>query len=140
MSEKSSRKIPPTSHEMRERIVDLSFQGKTPAEISRSLLLNYKSIWSIIKKFNETKEVGVKKRGGDKPSKFTVDQKTELLSFVDQNCLLCISDLIEKVFVNFSIRVSASTIQRVLNDFHYFMKSIVAVPERRNDKRTLNLR
>ena len=62
-----------------------------------------------------------------------------VLSWVDQNCLLRISDLIEKVFVNFSIRVSASTIQRVLDGFHYSMKSILAVPERRNDERTLNL-
>ena len=57
MSEESSKKIPPISHEMRERIVDLSLQGKPPAEISTTFLSNYKSVWRIIKKFNETKEV-----------------------------------------------------------------------------------
>ena len=36
--------------------------------------------------------------------------------------------------------VSSTTIQRVLQDFHYTMKSIVSVPELRNDERTLNLR
>ena len=81
---------------MRKRVVDLSLQKKPPAEISRTLLLNYKSVWRIIKKFNDTKEVGVKKRDGEKRSKLTVNQKNELLSWVDQNCLLQILDLIKK--------------------------------------------
>ena len=55
MSEESSKKIPPISHEMRERIVDLSLQGKPPAEISTTFLS--KSVWRIIKKINETKDV-----------------------------------------------------------------------------------
>ena len=78
MPEESSREIPLISHEIRERIVDLSLQGKPPAEISKTHLLNCKSVWRIIKKFNETKEEGVKKRGGDKRSKLTVNQKNEL--------------------------------------------------------------
>ena len=90
---------------MREHTVDLSLQGTPPAESLRTLLLSYKSVWRIIKKFNETKEVGSKKRNGDKHSKLTVNQNNELLFWVDQNCLLGISDRIEKVFVNFSIRV-----------------------------------
>ena len=60
---------------MRDLIVDLSLQGKPPAKISRTLLLNYRSVWRIIKKFNETKDVGV--RGGDKRSNLTVNQKID---------------------------------------------------------------
>ena len=110
------------------------------AEISKILSVNNKSVWRILKRFNSTGEIGVKKRGGDLQSKPSADQKNKILLWVDPDCLMCISDLINKVYKHFLIRVSSSTIQHVLKDFHYKMKSVVSVPERRNDERTLNLR
>ena len=104
------------------------------------LSVNYKSVWRILKQFNSTGEVEVKKWGGDLRSKLTADQKNKILLWVDQDCLMRISDFINKVYEHFSIRVSNSTIQRVVNGFHYTMKSVVSVPERRNNERTLNLR
>ena len=137
---RSLRKNKTISEETRQRIIDLSLQGRPAAEVSRMLSVNYKSVWRILKRFNSTGEIGVKKRGGDLRSKLSADQKNEIILWVDQNCLMRISDLINKVYEHFLIRVSSSTIHRVLKDFHYTMKSVVFVPERRNDERTLNLR
>ena len=137
---KSSRKIKLISEETRQRIVDLSLQGRPAAEISRMLSVNYKSVWRILKRFNSTGEVEVKKWGGDLRSKLTADQKNKILLWVDQDCLMRISDFITNVYEHFSIRVSNSTIQCILKDFHYTIKSVVSVPEKKNNERTLNLR
>ena len=104
------------------------------------LSVNYKSVWRISKRFNSTGKIKVNKRGSDLRSKLSADQKNKILLWVDQDCLMCISDFINKVYEHFLIRVSNSTIQRVLKDFHYTMKSVVSVAERRNDESTLNLR
>ncbi|KAG0441934.1 hypothetical protein DMUE_0679 [Dictyocoela muelleri] len=128
------------SQEMRDRIIDLSLNGKPSAEISRTLSLKYKTVWRIIDKFNKTGESFIKTRGGNKRSKLTELQKNEIIAWVDQDCLLRISDLKSRVYEKFGINISLSTIQRVLNDFHYTLKTTVMVPERRNDPSTIETR
>ena len=63
-------------------------------------------------------------RGGDLRSKLSADQKNEIVLWLDQDCPMRISDPINKVYKHFLIKVSSSTIQRVLKDFHYTKKSI----------------
>ena len=46
---RSSRKIKPISEETRQRIFDLSLQGRLAAEIFRMLSVNYKSVGRILK-------------------------------------------------------------------------------------------
>ena len=53
---------------------------------------------------------------------------------------MCISDLINKGYKHFLISVSSHTIHRVLKDFRYTMKSVVPVPKRKSNERTLNLK
>ena len=89
------------SEKTRQRIVDLSLQRRPAVEISRMLSINYKSVWRILKRFNSTGEIGVKKWGGDLRSKLSADQKNEILLWVDQDCLMRISDLINKVYKHF---------------------------------------
>ena len=67
------------SEETRQRIVDLSLQGRPAAEVSRMLSINYKSVWRILKRFNSTGKIGVKKRGGDLQSKLSADHENEIL-------------------------------------------------------------
>ena len=77
-------------------------------KISRMLSVHYKSIGRILKRFNSTCEIGVSKSGGNLQSKLSADQKNEILLWVDQDYLMHISDLINKVYKNFLIGFPAA--------------------------------
>ena len=102
--------------------------------------VNYKFVGRILKRLNSTGKIGVKKRVSNLQSKLLTDKKNEILLWVDQDCLMRISDLVNKVYEHCLIRVSSSAIQRFLKDFYYIIKSVVSVPETKNDERTLNLK
>ena len=64
--------------------------------------------------------------------KLTDDRKEEVLKWVDADCTQTLSRLVERIEDSFSIRVSESTVSRLLRDFHYSVKRVSRVPERRN--------
>ena len=63
-----------------------------------------------------------------------------MISWVDDNAQMTLKELQAKVLDVFDIKVSISTIDRVLRGFHYSLKSIVTVPERRNCDVTIQKR
>ena len=109
-------------------------------DISSLLGIKYLTVWAIVKQFNTTGSVIPKKKGGDKRSKLTSLQKNTLLSWVDQNCILKLSDIVARIRTEFNISVNTSTVERVIKDFHCTIKSVVTVPEKRNDDKTIRLR
>ena len=59
------------------------------------------------------------KKLGHPCSKLTLDQKNEVLSWVDENCLLRLKDIVNLVQEKFNILTSKSAIDRILRGFHY---------------------
>ena len=104
------------------------------------LSLKYYTAWRIVNQFNRTGNVSAKKSGNDTRSKLNQKQKNEVLSWVDNNCLLKLKNLMVKVEEKFNILTSKSAINRILYELHYAMKSTVLMPERRNDTRTIDIR
>ena len=103
------------------------------SKISSMLSLKYCTAWI-------TGDVSAKKRGDDTRSKLSQEQKNEVLSWVDNTCLLMLKDLVVKVEKKFNILTSKSAIDRIFHEFHYAMKSAILVPERRNDARAIDIR
>lgn len=124
----------------RERIIQKSLEGISAKEIANILNLNYKTVWLIISKFNKTGIIKNKIRGGDKRSKLSENIKNEIISWVNADCLLRLSDIVEKVWNTYQIRVSKSLIDRLLKKFHFNLKNIIRIPERRNTIQTIELR
>ena len=48
--------------------------------------------------------------------------------------------MVEKVFEEFSIRVSKPTVAREIKSFHYSLQIIKKIPERRNNPQTVEIR
>ncbi|KAF7691483.1 hypothetical protein CDIK_2578 [Cucumispora dikerogammari] len=76
----------------------------------------------------------------DKRSILDSEQKEQIKTWVDENCLLTLNELSDKVFKVYRIRVSKSTIDRCLREFHYTVKMVTVVPAFRNSETTIKKR
>ena len=128
------------SEKDRNKIIARSLEGHSAKDISEMLSINYKSVWRIIDRYNKTKLISASKKGGDRRSKLNTEQKTEILSWIDDNCLLRLKDIIRMVQEKFSINVSKTTVDRIVKAFHYNLKFAVPIPERRNCETTVESR
>ena len=115
--------------EDRKRIVEKSLEEILVKDISSMLSLKYFTVWRIVNQFDRTDDVSAKKRGADTRSTLSQKQKNEVLLWVDNNCLLKLKDLVVKVKEKLNVLTCKSTIDRILHEFHYTMKSTVLVPE-----------
>ncbi|ORD96291.1 hypothetical protein HERIO_1774 [Hepatospora eriocheir] len=104
------------------------------------LVMPYQTVNSIVKRYNTSGKVLLQSRGGDRRSKLSLDIKEAILAWVDDEPILKLKDLRIKVIETYEIDVSISTIDRCLRQFHYTLKRITLVPERRNSQSTIEAR
>ena len=109
-------------------------------KISRELDIPRQSISRITKSYLETGSICPKTRGGDKKSILSPDDKLLICGWVDENCTLTLNELKIKLNATTGQDVSISTIDRSLKQYHYSLKRISVVPERRNCSNTLAIR
>ncbi len=81
-----------------------------------------------------------RERGGDTCSKLSNDQKRTVLNWIDNDSTLTLKQFVAKVNQEMGISVSASTIDRCIDTFHYSVKDTTIVPERRNRESTIEAR
>eukprot|EP00124_Ichthyophonus_hoferi_P000716 Ihof_evm15s28 gene=Ihof_evmTU15s28 len=127
------------SQENREKIENKTLQGISVKDIAEALNLHYQTVYKIVQKFNEFGTIATA-RGGDRRSKLSADQKLQVLGWINNNCLLRLSDLTTMVQNKLSIKVSASAIERILLPFHYTVKNLESVLEITNDATTIEKR
>lgn len=73
-----------------------------------------------------------KPRGGRRVQKLEVSHKEAILDWIDADCTQTLPRLAERVFEAFAIRVCTKTVSRIFKEFHYSVKRISLIPERRN--------
>ncbi|KAF7687784.1 hypothetical protein CDIK_3019 [Cucumispora dikerogammari] len=128
------------SNEDRKRIVDKTLEGHSNRSIANMFGLKYQTVNSIVRKYLRTGDILVVKRGGDRRSKITEEIKMQILQYVDDQCTRTLQEIATWVFEKFQKQVSISTIDRILRGFHYTVKQITLVPERRNTLTTIETR
>ncbi|KAG0432496.1 hypothetical protein DMUE_5493, partial [Dictyocoela muelleri] len=128
------------SDDDRERIVTRTLEGRSVKEISDMYKLGYKTVYGIVQRYLKHGLVMPLRRSGDIRSLLSSEKKEKLLARVDQECTLTLSQLSDWVYETFQIKVSKNTVERVLKQFHYTLKRITLIPERRNCDVTIDLR
>ena len=98
------------------------------------------TIRSIVKKYDLIGNIAASNKGGDYKSVLTDLQKEQIIKWVDENAAIKLSKLKEKVFEEYNLNVSISTIDRALRNFHYTLKDSTIIPDSRNSERTIELR
>jgi len=121
-------------------IIEKSLQGNSVRGIANVMELPKSTINRIIKQWRDLGTYISRPKGGDMKSKLNDNNKVLIRSWIDDNPLLTLKELKVKVDEELNINVSLSTINRCIAGFHYSVKAIVKVPERRNCDSTLDQR
>jgi transposase len=129
-----------TSDSDRARIIASYVAGAKPADISTILSIHRSTVYAAIKVYREENRVIKKKRGGDRRKKLTDAQCEQVRLWVDDDCSLSLRRLANLCMSHFDIEISEKSIYRCLHDFHYTLKRIHCLPERRNTHETLEVR
>ena len=135
---KTSKKA--VSDEDRERIVTKCLEGCSVKTISVVLSLNYHTVHCIVSKFLKYGNTDRKKTGGNRKPIFTPELKEALLRKVDAHCTTTLKQLKEWLKMEHSVEVSITTINRTLKNFHYSLKNVTTVPEKKYCTTTLGKR
>ena len=134
------RKNNTVSDNDRERVIASYESQKSPSEISQILDINRTTVIAIIKKYLSTGIIHAQRRGSLPTSKLSMEQMIIVKSWVDADCALSLKALADIVMDEFSITVSKSTINRILDNLNYSFKTIHLIPERQNATDNIQVR
>ena len=72
------------------------------------------------------------KRSGDRRSILAVEQKETIISWVNDDHTITLKKLVQRVEDHMRLNIDDNIVNRVLKGFHYTLKQVVSIPERRN--------
>lgn len=120
------------SDEIRELIIKRMDSGFTAKEVGEQFQILPNTVRKIYKTYQRT-NVLKKRNAGHRKQKLTVLQKEIICDYVDLDCTVTLKQLKEKCNTQWpDLEISLSTINRALKEFHYSVKRITYIPERRN--------
>lgn len=128
------------SNEVRALIIRGMNDGSSSVQIGRQFNVLPNTVRKIYKTYKITNEVN-KRSAGHRPKKFTQEEQEEICNLMDDDCTLTLKQLKAKLLEqNPQLEVSLSTIDRATKAFHYSVKRVSFVPERRNTPDTIQSR
>ncbi|XP_049294417.1 uncharacterized protein LOC125769652 isoform X2 [Anopheles funestus] len=129
-----------TSDEDRQRIVSAYLNGTTPKLISRMFEINLSTVYNILQIYKKTAHVEAKKRGGNHPKLLSAEAVASVQQWIDEDCTITLKKLADKIYGQYQIRASITTISREIKGFNYTLKRLHLIPERRNTESTVSER
>ena len=131
---------PTTSLSLRNAVVNLYKSNVPISAIATNLEIKRSTVYNIIKRFNETGSIEHFSKGGDKRSMLSEDSKNKIKEWLNENCLLTLKEICDKLRTELNVVVSISTVNRAICEFHYSLKQLSVAPERRNTPDALEIR
>ncbi|KAF7684824.1 hypothetical protein CDIK_4427, partial [Cucumispora dikerogammari] len=95
---------------------------------------------SIVKNYLKTGQVLPKRRGGDTRTLLPQHVRNALREYIDVDCTRTLREMIDWIKETFDIIVLTTTVNRALSGFHFTLKRVTNVSERRNISVTIELR
>lgn len=128
------------SNEVRTLIIRAMNDGSSAVQIGRHFNVLPDTVRKIYRAYKITNEVN-KRSVGHRPKKFTQEEQEEICNLIDEDCTMTLKQIKTKLLEqNPQLEVSLSTIDRAIKEFHYSVKRISFVPERRNTPDTIQSR
>ena len=121
-------------------IISQCKKGYSNSQISYNVGVKRTTVATIVSSFLIDGKVQSSKRGGDFSTKLSDGNKMMIRSWVDEDATITLKKLRQKLMDECNMSVSVSTINRYLNQFHYSLKTLTIVPQRRNCESTLDQR
>lgn len=107
-------------------------QGGPLHEVASIYLVKKLTDSTILKTYRSEARTQKKPRGGNHSSKISPGQKEWVCDLVDADCTISLVQLSTRLKETHDVAVSLPTIHRLLRDFHYSLKKVGPIPERRN--------
>lgn len=120
-----------------QSIVD---ESMSVSEVARRFKISRSAASKIATVYRIEGRPDKKKQGGTKHKKMTSEMQERLLSLLDDDCTTPLNLLANKLNEEFAVTISRKTVERALSAFHYTLKMISLVPEKRNDDNTIERR
>jgi len=127
------------SNEIRKLIIEKLDEGQPPKDVSILFNVNYDTVRSIYRTYKKDGRFE-KKKTGHRRSLLSDQQKEQICDWVDEDCTLTLEQLKRKCLDEFNISLSISTVERALKAFHYTIKRVHRIPNRRNDPSVIQQR
>jgi len=124
----------------REKICKAYNNGNSINTICKAFDIKRTTVHEIVKKFLNSGLTESQRKGGNRPCKLNDEDKQQILEWVDKNCSLSMQKISNKIYDDFHIRISKPTVMKILKQFHYSLKRIHCIPERRNNQLTIDTR
>jgi transposase len=110
-----------TTNDQREWIIKLNQNGISQKETSRLLGLCSHTVNRICKRFKTTGSSKKKKCGGHRTHKL-LPYKVEIIQWLDENQVLTLDQIKDKLFTIHKVKVGTSTISRFIYFIEYSFK------------------
>ena len=124
----------------RERICNSYLGGNTVSQIAKTFDMKRTTVHHIVQKFLKSGVTESERKGGCRLPKLNDDHKNQIKLWVDENCSLSLKKISEMVLAEFGIKICKATVMKILKKFHYSIKRIHFIPERRNCQSTIDIR
>ncbi|KAF7696462.1 hypothetical protein CDIK_1860 [Cucumispora dikerogammari] len=124
----------------RNRIITKTLEGYSVQAISQMYEKNYQTVNSIVKNYLKTEQVLPKRRGGDTRTLLPQNVRNAFREYIDVDCTRTLREMIDWIKETFDIILSTTTVNRALSGFHFTLKRVTNVSERRNRFVTIELR
>lgn len=136
----SSRPIIP--QELRSRF--LQYVQSTPGISIRSIAsifgLKFSTAYAIVRHFEDTGEMGTKKKGGSRHVKMTAAAKEAIEQWIDDDAALTLRQMKARLSEQFGISVSEKTVSYYVTKSGFTFKMVRALPMARNTPEAVILR
>jgi transposase len=119
------------SKDLRKRIVYAYEEGKSYTEIGKLFGCHRTTAKRIIVAYLDEERV-VSKFRGFKPHLLSLQHKDAIRSYISGNCSITLECIQEKLFEEFEVHVSVSTIFRAIHGLSFSLKRTSRIPVRRD--------
>ena len=125
------------SDDIRIAAINMIRSGKSQAEVSVDLKIKPPTLSRMWEKYSKTGQKEKTQRGGARfATKLNDDQKHQIESWVKEDCTLTLKEMKKRVDDDFGVKVSESTISRILLGFHFSIKRVSIQPAHRQPSRS----
>uniref|UniRef100_A0A182SU47 Paired domain-containing protein n=1 Tax=Anopheles maculatus TaxID=74869 RepID=A0A182SU47_9DIPT len=110
------RVLKTTSDADRQHVLSAYEKGTPPSEISRLLNVKKSTVYGIIRRYKDTWQMEAKKRGGNRAKLLPREAVDSIRDWIEEDCTVTLKTLGEKIFQQYGIRASRSTIANEIKD------------------------
>ena len=125
---------------IRELVCDKYRNNISVKQISLELNVKYQTVVSIINVYKRTGRIRACKTHIGRPKGINVGHGNFLKALMQENCSITLKEMSRKLYENFNINPSISTINRACMGFNYSFKRISLISLRRNIESTIEAR